>query len=399
MIENSMPYPANEAERIASLSEFDIDYSNMENNFKDLARLAAKIANVEISMINLIDTFNQWTISNHGLNVMHTPREETVCQYTIAQDGYYEIPDLAKDDRFKEKLYVNGPPHLRYYFGIPLTTSDGFNIGALCVLDKNLRTLSQEKMELLKIVADEVINRLQALKAIDSLKNRLNTAAEIRKKVAHDIRGPIAGIIGLSEIIEQQGANNDILECAGLIHKSGRSVLDLAEEILNEDMLQPLKEEEFNLIIFKDKIESLYLPQAKSKDITFKVHFSEKTGHVPFLKKKLLQITGNLISNALKFTPNNGYVIVDLDLLALPDNNIIKIKVTDSGIGLDPATISKIMQGNNKSTDGTEGEKGYGLGLSLVRQLVESINGKIEIKSIKDEGATFEVTLKQASQS
>lgn len=391
--------PENELERIKSLAEFDIDYSCMENNFKDLAHLAAKIAGTEISLVNLLDSFTQWTYSSHGFDIKQMPREDSVCQYTIAsRDEYFEVPDLSADDRFKEKAYVSGPPNLRYYFGVPLTTSDGNHLGSLCVLDKNLRSQSPEKIELLKIVADEVVNRLKALKVIDGLKYELNNVKEIQKKVAHDIRGPIAGIIGLAAIIEGQGNSNnlaEVLEFITMIHKSGRSVLELADEILTEGKEQSLKADEFNLLIFKEKLERLYVPQAKNKNINFLINISEKNEYIPFIKNKLLQITGNLISNAMKFTSRGGKVIVNLDLEVDIDQHKLKINVEDSGVGMDEATIACIMDGKMSSTKGTVGEKGYGFGLALVKHLVNSLHGSFNIRSQQGGGTSFEIILVQ----
>src|SRR5580698_3841860 len=106
------PIPANEMDRILSLSEFDIDFSAHQDNFKDLAKLAAKVAGTEISLVNLIDTFTQWTISNHGLNMDQMPREDSVCQYTILNGEYFEVENLAADTRFKDKFYVTDDPNL-----------------------------------------------------------------------------------------------------------------------------------------------------------------------------------------------------------------------------------------------------------------------------------------------
>ncbi|MBB6500056.1 GAF domain-containing sensor histidine kinase [Pedobacter cryoconitis] len=396
---NPSPVPGNELERILSLAEFDIDYSSMENNFKDLAHLAAKIAGAEISLVNLIDSFTQWTYSSYGIEgVEQMPREESVCQYTITGDEYFEVPDLLSDDRFKEKSYVSGSPNLRYYFGIPLTTSDGYNIGSLCVLDKDMRRQSPEKIELLKIVADEVVNRLKALKAIDGLKYKLNQVKDTQKKVAHDIRGPIAGIVGLAAIIAEQGDKNnldEVLEFISMIHKSGRSVLELADEILTEGKELGLKENEFTLLLFKEKLERLYLPQSKNKNINFLVKVNEKNEHIPFIKNKLLQITGNLISNAMKFTPQNGHVTVTLNLETDISQYKLKITVEDSGVGMDKHTIDCIINGETSSTAGTVGEKGYGFGLSLVKHLVHSLHGSFDIHSEIGSGTTFEVTLLQ----
>jgi len=109
-----------------------------------------------------------------------------------------------------------------------------------------------------------------------------------------------------------------------------------------------------------------------------------------------LQITGNLISNAMKFTPRDGRIIVDLNLVVKEHTNQLQMKVTDSGVGLDEEGINKILKGNATSTDGTGGEQGYGFGLALVKHLIEGLKGALQIHSVPGEGAAFEVNLPQA---
>ncbi len=390
------PIPANEMDRVINLSEFDLDYSGLKDNFKDLTKLAAKVAGTEISLVNLIDSYTQWTISNHGLEIDQMPREDSVCQYVVAGDDHFEVPDLRTDDRFKDKFYVVDDPSLRYYYGVPLKTQEGYNLGALCVLDTDLKTLSPEKTEMLKIIADEIVNRLKAFKAIDSLKSQLHEANESKKKVAHDIRGPLGGIIGLAQIISEQGQENqidEVLEFINMIHKGGRSLLDLADEILSTEEPKALKNDQFNLAVLKDKLEKLYQPQAVNKGIQFVVHISSGSSATPFSKNKLLQIIGNLISNAMKFTPAGGKVTVDMRLDTENVLNKLFISVTDTGVGLNKEGIDKILNGNASSTDGTGGEQGYGFGLALVKHLVEVLKGTMGIISEPGKGATFEITL------
>jgi len=394
----NLPIPENEYERVLNLSDFNLDYSNFQDNFKDLARLAASVAGTPISLVNLIDSYTQWTISNFGLNLEQMTREESVCQYTIKYDEKaFEVEDLSKDDRFKDKFYVKDNPSLRYYYGVPLI-SDGLNIGALCVLDREVRTLSPEKEELLRIIADEIVNRLKAYKAIEGLRNRVKEVQATQNKVVHDIRGPLGGIIGLTEIISEQGKENkidEVLEFINLIHKSGKSILELADEILSAslDKSVALNSNELDLQSFKDKLEKLYVPQAKSKNIQFDVNINPRAMGIPFPKNKLLQITGNLISNAIKFTPNGGKVSVGLDMDISGSKNNLKITVKDTGEGLSPEKINDILNGNASSEQGTEGENGYGFGLQLIKHLISSLNGKLNIHSVQGEGSVFEVSI------
>ena len=400
--EINAPVPENEFERLISLSNLDLDYSDHQNNFKDLAKLAAKVAGTSISLVNMIDSLTQWTISNYGMDIDQMLREDTVCQYTIMNNEPLEIGDLSTDERFREKSYVTGDPNIRYYYGVPLQLSAGLNIGSLCVIDSQQRALDPEKIELLKIIADEIVGRLKTFKVMDSLKAKLLEANNTHKKVAHDIRGPIGGIIGLASIIQDQGPNNqmeEVLEFISLIHKSGNSVLDLADEILSSHKPEPktgiASANEFNISVFKDKLLKLYEPQARNKNIRFEVNTRPETETVPFSKNKLLQIAGNLISNSMKFTPEHGEVKVDLDLTVNQFDKTLVITVKDTGIGLTEEAAKAILNGTSGTTDGTGGESGYGFGLALVKHLIESLKGNLRINSEPGEGATFIVALPQ----
>lgn len=403
---NAAPIPANELERLMGLSDLDIDYSDQKSSFQELAKLAAKVAGTRVSLVNLIDSLTQWTISNYGLDIEQMLREDSVCQYTIMEADHLEVGDLAADERFKNKFYVTGDPNVRYYYGIPLRTGEGLHIGALCVLDQEVKVLDPEKIELLKIIADEIVARLKTFKVMEGLKSRLLEARQTQKKVAHDIRGPLGGIVGLAQIIRDQGERNhmdEVLEFINLIHKSGNSILDLAEEILDshrEKNTMPVGKpnengQSFNLAVFKDKLEKLYGPQAKHKSIRFAVHTSPLTENISFSKNKLLQITGNLISNSMKFTPVGGEVTVELQLLIDLARPVLSIAVQDTGLGMSDEGIQAVLSGNASSTEGTGGEHGFGFGLALVRHLVHSLGGDMSIISEPGIGTIFGITLPQ----
>lgn len=408
MSELMPPVPDNEMERILKLSELDVDYAEVQDSLQDLSKLAAKVAGTPISLINLIDSFTQWTVSNYGLPLEQMPRHESVCQYTIvAREEKLEVKDLSVDDRFKDKFYVTGPPLLKYYLGVPLQTADGLNLGALCVLDQVGREISPEKIELLKIIANEIVNRLTAYQVIKELKSKVREAGDTQRKVAHDIRGPLGGIVSLAQIISQQGNENkmdQVLEFIGLIQKSGRSLLELANDILGADKRVDASAvrfsqtqataDTFNLQIFKDKLEKLFTPQAIPKDIRFTVRIHDQHESIPFSKNKLLQIAGNLISNAIKFTPQHGFVAVELGLVVTSADKNLQIKVTDSGVGLDTVAVKQLFtQGAVSSTSGTVGEQGYGFGLALVKHLVDDLKGSIDVVSKPGEGAIFTISI------
>jgi signal transduction histidine kinase len=382
-----------ELERLFALSELNIDFSDIGVKLRDLTTLAAKLTGMETSFVNIIDNVTQWTIAAHGFNLEQMPREESVCQYTILENRHFEVPDLSSDERFKDRFYVAGEPGFRYYYGIPLS-HEQHNLGALCVLDTKRKQLSPEKTELLQLIAAEVVERLKLLKHVHDLQEHAKRAKQEQNKVLHDIRGPLGGIIQLSELISAQGKQNDmnhVLDLINMIHSGSKSILELADSILSKE-LRPADKSQATSGILQQKLSQLYLPQAKGKEIELSILSSDSATELPVSINKLLQIAGNLISNAIKFTPRSGQVEVHLN----NNESGMQIVVTDTGIGLSQQRIEELLGANELSGDGSEGEKGYAFGLQLVKHLLAQMNGSLTIKSA-GAGATFTAIIPNAS--
>lgn len=390
---------SNELDRLLELSELNLDYTSLEENLNDLTKLAARIAGTEISLINLIDNYTQWSVSVNGIDMKQMPREESVCQYTILEQDDMEIHDLRKDERFKDKDYVKGDPKLSYYYGIPLTTSNGLNIGTLCVMDKEEKDISPEDKMMLKMIARQVVRRLEALKKIQELENKIDDLHQNQREVSHDIRNPISGIIGIAELIKEDAKNDkveEILELADMIREGGNSLMEMADDILEKDEQEQAEENKnrINRDEFCEKLRELYQPQAVSKGLSLNISASDNADNIQFSHSRLMQIVGNLISNAIKFTDENGDVDVSLEVERRPrERNRLYVEVQDSGIGMNEEKIEEIINGAAESDEGTSGEEGYGIGLSLVKHLVNKADGEISVKSEEGEGTIFNVEL------
>jgi len=391
------PKPGKEFERILELSEYNLDYDTLSQNFEDLTLLAASFCGTDISLINLLDNYTQWTVAQHGIAIDHMPCEDSVCQFTVAQEVEFEVQDLSADERFTDKDYVAGSPQLKYYYGVPITTSNGHNLGALCVLHKSQHDLTQDKKDLLRIMAREVVNRLNTFKQVETLKQQIKKQSDTKRMLAHDIRGPLSGIIGLSQLgLEEasQGNTTELLDYMRMIQESGKSAIQLLEDILNAELNgNQAPGNTYNLHTLKDKLVDLFTPRSLKKKVNFTVAISQPTAQYNFPKGQLLQIIANLVSNAIKFTAEGGRVAVDLRYVIEQPAPQIFIEVTDTGIGIEQAHINGIMEGTGQSTSGTNGEVGYGLGLTLVKQIVDSMNGTFSINSILNQGTTFSVML------
>lgn len=390
-----------ELDRLTKLAEYDIDYSKDFDDLDDLSKLAAHISGTPISLINLIGANTQWSISDYGLNVEQIQRKDSICDYTILEEEYLELTDLDKSDVFKDKIHVAGDPKIIYYFGIPLKTLDGINIGAVCVMDKQNHSFSPEKIEMFKIIADEVMRRLDNLKLIKDLKERLEEANDTSRKVSHDIRGPIGGIIGLSQMIRDNAEEQDlsnIIELIEMINKGGKTVLELADEILSTQRKtndsQNHKRESITLSTLKEKLIDLYKPQAQLKEIDFQVSIDFENRGLSFPKNKMLQIFGNMISNAIKFTEKKGKVTVALGFEDAYDSRAKLIfSVKDNGVGMTEDQISNMLNHQATSTPGTDNERGFGFGFQLSKHLISTLKGSLEISSKPGIGSEIKVTV------
>jgi signal transduction histidine kinase len=392
-----LPQINNEMERILDLSDLELDYSDLEKYLQDLTNLAAKVTNSEMSLVNLIDSYTQWSVSNHGIDIDQMPREDSVCQYTITKDDGFEVTNLDDDERFKEKFYVRGNPNLRYYYGIPLKTENGHNIGALCVLDTYSKKLDPENKELLKLIAKEVVNRLIFLRENTLLKGQLKDMKESHRKVSHDIRGPLSGIVGLADMVASelnQDRAKDMLEMVVMIKKGGESLLELADQIMtqksgSEDQIEDGISSSFLI----QKLEKLYKPQAANKHVALSFE-SEKDFTFSFPINKLIQIIGNIISNCIKFSDDDGKITVSIGKKVIDESeNLLFITVEDNGVGMEAETIDKILNGVAQSENGTKGETGFGYGMNLVQHLVNKANGNLDIDSEPGVGSTFKISL------
>ncbi|MBL1274388.1 MAG: PAS domain S-box protein [Oceanospirillales bacterium] len=146
--------PANESARQATLDQLRILDTPPEARFDRLTRMAARLLNVPIALISLIDRDRQWFKSCVGLDVSETPRSISFCGHAILDRQPLVIEDTWEDERFCDNPLVTGTPNIRFYAGTPLHSADGQALGTLCVIDRKPHTLSEEDRQSLRDLAD-----------------------------------------------------------------------------------------------------------------------------------------------------------------------------------------------------------------------------------------------------
>lgn len=215
--------------------------------------------------------------------------------------------------------------------------------------------------------------------------------------IGHDLKGPIDSLHGLLDICLQENENGE-----QIFQKFGPSIKTKVENVqstlgnlLNwgKQLVAGQTTVKTNVLISEvgKKVEVMFEEKIKEKNIVFMNQLPE--GHTVFVDKEHLNIKlRNLVGNALKFTPNGGTIEVCIH----SKGNTDEISVKDSGIGMHQETLDSIMQGKNpESTFGTQLETGTGLGLLLVKELIEKNEGKLNIESRPGEGSVFTILLKK----
>jgi diguanylate cyclase (GGDEF)-like protein len=159
------PTPNNEANRLRDLERYDVLDTAPEANFDRITRIASTIIGTPIALISLIDENRQWFKSRVGLDATETPREVAFCAHAINGENTFVINDAFEDERFSDNPLVTGDPKVRFYAGALLTSPNGTNLGTLCVIDHEPRSLSAKQSRALEDLADLVVRELELRKA------------------------------------------------------------------------------------------------------------------------------------------------------------------------------------------------------------------------------------------
>lgn len=157
--------PQNEYGRLQALGRLDIVDTPRDAVLDGITRAVADFCEVPIALISLLDSDRLWFKSSTGLAVRETARDQAFCAHAILEpDELLEVPDATLDQRFYDNPLVTDEPHIRFYAGMPLVTSDGSALGTLCVIDSIPRVLTlQQQQALVRLsrTAVTLVERMQ----------------------------------------------------------------------------------------------------------------------------------------------------------------------------------------------------------------------------------------------
>ncbi len=228
------------------------------------------------------------------------------------------------------------------------------------------------------------------------LTESLKHMAHMIAVVAHDIRSPLSGVQELAKLISENSTNaNFCKRYSDIIIGTSSNVLKLANDILDMAKLESGGELQLKTVDLQAYLKSL-MPSFEASSTPKKQKLTlEAPAKVEAQadENRLSQAIANIVNNCIKFTPENGSITLKLDTHSEDGKNFARIQIQDTGVGMTDDVKEKIFKPFAVTRKGTKGEKGTGLGMSIVKEIVEKHGGRVKVDSQVGKGSTFTILI------
>ena len=314
-----------------------------------------------------------------------------------------EIRDVVDEGTYQSrvrKLLVR--LGYRSLLAVPLLREDRL-LGGLVVNRSIPGAFPAEAVDLLKTFATQsalAIQNARLFREIEEKSRELEAASrhksEFLANMSHELRTPLNAIIGFSEVLAEGmfgDVNGKQAEYLADILESGRHLLSLINDILDLSKIEAgrmeLEPSSFHLPTAIDNTLILVRERAQRRDIRLACTVDDHLGTIRADERKVKQVLLNLLSNALKFTPEGGNV----DVRARANDGVAELSVADTGVGISPEDQQAVFEEFRQVGAAAKKTEGTGLGLAISRKLIELHGGRLWVESTLGAGSTFTFTL------
>ena len=388
--------------RLAAVARSGLLDSAAEESFDGLTRLAATLLDVPASFISVVDRSRDFYKSQVGfpepLAISRELEGRTFCHHTLATGAAFVIPDTAADPQWQSVPTV-ASLSVRAYAGIPLHL-EGQIIGSLCVVDQKPRGWTAGDVEVLRQLAlsaeREIALRLALRDARDDavrLHALVRANEEMVAVVAHDLRTPLT-VLALSvgqlqrSVAPEQAAVTDRMASAVVAMKRMVAELLADHALLGESDARPVQ---VDAATFLADVADTMSVIATRAEVAIEVDAVD-AGALAIDYAQMVRAFCNLLGNAIKYSPPASRV----QLRARCEGEWLRIAVVDGGRGMTPVEQARAFDRGWQGAEGLARGDGAGLGLPIVRTLVERHGGAVALTSELGRGTTVTVSLRCA---
>ena len=248
-------------------------------------------------------------------------------------------------------------------------------------------------------LAEERARRLEEVEAArDAAEAATRVKSEFLANMSHEIRTPLNGVLGMAQALESRDLDPEAREMVATIRESGANLMAILNDVLDLSKIEAGRLEispvDSSVLQTVRQVHALFMPVASEKNISFELDSSVpadlRLRHDPV---RVRQCVSNLVSNAVKFT-REGKVRVSLSIAPASDGrSLVRISVSDTGIGMDAAACARLFEAFNQADGSTTRQfGGTGLGLAISRRLARMMGGDIVVRSAPGNGSTFDFT-------
>ena len=374
----------------SDIEEFDDIGTTLENTFEELEaqkRSFRDLFNFALSPIMV------WSEAGVLIQINPAARKELVLE-----NDNKTMPPVFKS--FKEKLL----PHLRMASQGATLTGVNVPIGekvyrwnlSPILVDGDLSGIIVQGQDITTLIEAEKQSNVARKEAEKSAQAR----ADFLAKMSHEIRTPINGILGVAQLLKGAVKSQEQSNQIDVLRHSGEHLLAVLNDILDFSKIEQgkfnIQKHSFSFTDTVRTLENIYRPICESKGVELVIENQLDPQVALFTDQvRLNQIMFNLLSNAVKFTPSGSVRLsAVLDQFEGVENSVLVVEVSDTGIGIDPNKLEQMFEPFVQEEETTTREYGgSGLGLTIVKSLVDMLDGNVQVYSQKGVGTTFVVTL------
>jgi signal transduction histidine kinase len=296
------------------------------------------------------------------------------------------------------------------YMGVPIILSDGTVFGVLAAADPEPQAVNLAQAEVLVLLAQRLVGEIERhleqnklklahdnlAKALEHVNRQLEQMDRMKTNfvatISHEFRTALTGIQGFSEVMRDEDFTlQEMKEFAANIHQDAQRMTRMITDLLDLDRLEagvtPLKNEKLDLRAIIKPVAELVRQQTTHH--RFRYAFDDPLPAISGDADKLTQVFTNLITNAVKYAPG-GEIVLSVHR----QGEYVQVKIQDHGIGIQEHLLEQIFE-RHSHIDASRSRyiKGAGLGLPIVRQIIQMHGGKVWAESVYGDGATFHVAL------